>query len=312
MRRTAQTGRYGGAAALAAGILSAGSPAVADGPSKEACVAGNEEAQDLQRAGRFQEERGQLATCMAETCPGAVREDCAARLLELDRLQPTIVFDAKDPLRRDAVAVRVTMDGKPFATILDGHALTVDPGPHTFAFEAVGGAVATVHLVIKEGEKARRERVVLAPPRSAAGSAVEATLAPEPHSASQTESPGETGAKGHSQQVAGLIVGGAGLVGLGLGGLFGLSASAKWSSAEDECGLPTACKNYHQAVTDHDSAASWATASDAALVAGGVLLAGGAALYFTAPAEDSGRSGRLMIAPRVGTTGATVVLRTSF
>ena len=53
------------------------------------------------------------------------------------------------------------MDGEPLADRLEGTAVSVDPGEHTFTFEAPGYAVATKRLMILEGQKDRREAVTL-------------------------------------------------------------------------------------------------------------------------------------------------------
>ena len=95
-----------------------------------------------------------------------VRDDCARRLDELGQVQPTIVFDAKDASGRDVAAVKVTVDGRPLAEKLDGAALAVDPGEHTFVFTVAGGALVTQTFVIREGQKARYERIVLGGPAS--------------------------------------------------------------------------------------------------------------------------------------------------
>jgi hypothetical protein len=47
-----------------------------------------------------------------------VRDDCTRRLDELDKAQPTIVFEAKDGAGRDLTAVQVTVDGKPLVESL--------------------------------------------------------------------------------------------------------------------------------------------------------------------------------------------------
>ena len=79
------------------GAMSLAAPAArADGPSKDACISANESLQVSQRAGQFREARRQIAVCMSEACPAVLRSDCADHLAEIDRLQPTIVFDARD------------------------------------------------------------------------------------------------------------------------------------------------------------------------------------------------------------------------
>jgi hypothetical protein len=55
------------------------------------------------------------------------------------------------------------MDGKPLVGRLDGTAVAVDPGQHAFTFEVSGQPSVTKGFVLKEGEKLRRERVVIGP-----------------------------------------------------------------------------------------------------------------------------------------------------
>ena len=65
--------------------------------------------------------------------PAVIRQDCAERLAEVERAEPTIVFEAKDRDGLDVSAVTVTMDDTPLASSLDGSALSTDPGEHVFA-----------------------------------------------------------------------------------------------------------------------------------------------------------------------------------
>jgi hypothetical protein len=287
------------------GVLPVVQPAMGAEPTKLECVDANDSAQDLRRAGKLSEARKKLIFCTSTSCPGPVREDCAQRLDDLARLQPTLVFDAKDAAGHDLTEVRVTIDGQPFAKRLDGHALPIDPGRHTFTFEAAGQAPKTEVLVLKEGEKERRERIVIgiAPAaRPKPTPATEVTPSPGPDlTAAQLSD--ESASTGKTQRIAGIAVGAAGVVGLGLGAIFGVVASSKWSSAQKECGSPASCPNYAQGVSDHDSASSAATMSTIGFIAGGALLAGGAALFFTAPSDSSTTAG-VQIVP--GVSGMTV------
>jgi hypothetical protein len=73
-------------------------------------------------------------------------------------------------------------------------------------------------------------------------------------------------------------------VGLGLGAVFGLQASSKWSDAKSKCAdYPYGCNT--EATDLRSSASSTATLSTVAFVAGGALLATGLVLYLTAPSE---------------------------
>ena len=56
------------------------------------------------------------------------------------------------------------MDGQPIAERLEGTALSIDPGAHTFTFETAGQANIEKQFVVHEGEKDRRERIVFGAP----------------------------------------------------------------------------------------------------------------------------------------------------
>jgi hypothetical protein len=248
--------------------------------TKDQCVDANTSAQSRRREGKFGAAREQLTLCIDSRCPGIVRYDCTQRLDELERAQPTIVFDAKNAAGDDVVLVHVTVDGVALADILDGRALGVDPGPHVFTFETAGQPATTVRLVLKEGEKDRRERIVLGGPAEAS---------PVPASAA----PAVTGAsRGEGQRVAGLVLGAVGLAGLGVGAVFGALTLHDWSSSQSECGSPTSCPSHDDAVSDHDRAETASTISTVGFITGGVLLATGLAVWLTSPSsrDEPGRA----------------------
>ena len=120
--------------------------------NKERCVNANADAQALRQDNKLTAAREQLALCVDPACPAIVREDCAKRLDDLERAQPTIVFDVKDSSGSDMSAVTVTVDGKPLAERLVGTALKVDPGEHVFLFTVVGRAPSAA------GSSSRRAR----------------------------------------------------------------------------------------------------------------------------------------------------------
>jgi len=134
-------------------------------PAKPECVAANESGQDLRRAGKLREAREKFASCVVTSCPPAVRDDCAERLREIEKASASVVFEVKDARGNDLSTVNVTVDGQPLTTKLDGSALDVDLGEHTFRFEGEGKFLEE-KLVIREGEKNRRERIVLGPTRA--------------------------------------------------------------------------------------------------------------------------------------------------
>ena len=150
-RRRASVGWPVVAAALSASLFSAADEA------KMQCISANARAQDLRRENKLGLAREQLRLCVDAKCPSVVRSDCTKLLEELETAQPTIVFDAKSGAGADISAVKVTIDGQPFADKLDGSALRVDPGDHTFVFSSPGEPLVAAHYVIKgRGEGATR------------------------------------------------------------------------------------------------------------------------------------------------------------
>jgi hypothetical protein len=233
-------------------------------PDKLECIAANDAAQELRRSGKLHDAREKLAVCISASCPGPVREDCAQRMTEVDGVMPRVVFEVKDAAGNDVVAVVVLMDGQRLTDRLIGLPVQVDPGAHRFVFEAPGLAGAERTIVIHEGERDRRERVVLGQSAEAAPSA-----APSP--------------EGSPQRTIALVLGGAGVVGLVVGSILGLVSKSSYDHAlQTECGNdPNGCSP--QGIRDGQSAHGQAAASTVTFVAGGALLAGGAVLYFTAP-----------------------------
>jgi hypothetical protein len=249
-------------------VLLAGGSAAAAEPTKQECVAANESAQDLRHAGKLREARARLAVCTAATCPSAVREDCGQRLKEVEAAQPTVVFAAKDNEGHDLSAVKVTMDGGPLLDKLDGSATVVDPGEHHFAFEADGFRVTENMLVIREGDVDRSVKIVL-----------QSLTAP---AAADQATPSSS--DGSTWRSIGLALGASGAAGLVVGGIFSLVGKFGYDHAKSECiGGDPAKGCGPQAQQDRQTANGQETVATIASVGGGVLLAAGAVLFFTAP-----------------------------
>jgi hypothetical protein len=257
----------------------------ADEPTKQQCSDADTNAQTLRSTGKFSAARDALKICSSGSCPQVVQRDCIERLDELDRAEPSVVLAAQDDAGNDLSAVKVTVDGKPFADSLDGPAIAIDPGAHDFKFETAGKAAVTRHVVIHEGEKGRREAVVFkggTTPPAATSTTVPASNSLTPPPAEPNPSSGLG-----TQKIIGIAVAGVGVVGVAIGAIFGVSASSAWSSSQSECASATSCTNHAQAISDHDSAVSKGTISTIGFIGGGVLVAGGAVLFLTAPKSPS-------------------------
>jgi hypothetical protein len=130
-------------------------------PTTAGCLAAAESSLALRSQHKLRDARAQLLICSAPSCPTDVRAECIRRVAEINTALPSVVFEAKDGDGNDLVEVTVTLDGQPLADRLDGPALVVDPGVHSFVFEASGQPPVRKQFVIREGDKDRRERITL-------------------------------------------------------------------------------------------------------------------------------------------------------
>jgi hypothetical protein len=274
---------------VVAGVVLGGGLARAAGPSTAECLAASESSLALRRAHKLAEARSQLLICAAAACPADVRDECLGRLKSVNAAMPGIVFEAKDAAGNDLAAVRVVMDGHPLAERLDGSALAVDPGEHAFVFSAPGQPTVKKAFVIHEWEKDRRERIAFGAPAPA--STPETRPVPVVAAPSGAPDTGEASAGLGTRRILAIVAAGVGVVGVGVGIGFGLASRSKHSQAEGECSsslsqCPTQAGSdlWHQAVVR-------GTISTVGFVAGGVAVAAGAALWFTAKPRKTETAG---------------------
>jgi hypothetical protein len=291
--------------------------------TKDECIDANGRAQDLRRDGKLSAAREQLRECASVSCPAMVREDCASRLDELQRAQPTIVFEVRDELGVNLSAVRVTVDGTAITDRLDGAPLPVDVGEHVFAFETADRAPVTRTLVIVEGQKERRVRIALAGTVRPAGSPGFArAVAGHDESPARAQEPGPivvppapvarpsdrfTPGRGMgTQKILGVAAGTAGVAGVALGSVFGLMAISEKSRQSTDCGSAQSCTESGRARALHDrsNGITDGAISTAGFIAGGALLIAGAALFFSAAPPSDQRAGTSLVVVSVIGLGA--------
>jgi hypothetical protein len=298
-------GRSGAVALVIVGLLGGAERlARAADPSMSECLAANESSIALRNQHKLGQARDQALVCASVSCPDVVGAKCKKRVTDLLAAIPTVVFVAKDGAGHDLVAVKVAMDGKPIADRLDGTAISVDPGAHSFSFAYAGQPVVEQSFVINEGQKDRREVIAIGP---------RASVAPVAVSTSAGELSPDAKARARTQHVAGILIGATGVVGLGLGAIFAGLAASQWSTAKSECaGQPKSCTTGNSATNgfqDEQSASSKATVATVGFIAGGALVAGGLAVYLTAPKATTGN---LELAPSAGPRGTGMLLRGTF
>jgi hypothetical protein len=245
--------------------------AIGDDDPLAQCIAANDKGLDLRKQGKLLEARRALAGCAASTCGSDISGACQKRISEITAALPSIVFLPKDGAGHDMIGVKMTVDGAPTSVVLDGRPVPVDPGPHSFRFEADGVEPTTRSFVLAEGAKDRQERIDMGPPPSAA----------TPGGATPTGAPSSGGSSG--QRTIGWVVGGVGVAGVAAGAVFGLLAMSKWSASKNDCSTATSCPNVESARSEHDDASTFGNVSTATFAVGGVGLAVGAVLLLTAP-----------------------------
>jgi hypothetical protein len=281
-------------AAIAAVLPMLWSPSAhAADPTTADCLAASDNSVTLINQHKLRAARSQLLVCGAASCPADVRKECFRHVDEINAAIPTIVFEARDPAGRDIGAVRVTMDGELMAERLQGTPLSLDPGEHAFVFEAAGQPPVKKQLIVRESQKDRRETITFGeptPPPTPQPAPAGATWKVPEGSPPQPE-PSAAGLG--TQKILALVAGGVGVVGLGLGTVFGLQAMSKRDDATKACPKNT-CPDAN-GVSLWDDAQSAGTLSTVFFVVGGVGLAGGAALWFTAKAPESAQAASAQI-----------------
>jgi hypothetical protein len=212
---------------------------------------------------------------------------------------PTVIFDVKDEKGRNLGAVVVTADGDQLvAPWLDGRAIAIDPGDHVFHFASEGFTAIQRRLVLREGEKDRREQIVLTQPPPVAPAAATVPPPTPPESAAPPQSAGPS-----QQRAIGLIIGGVGAASLVVGSVVGLVAKSTYDDALKFCPSgPQSCSS--QGVAGSATAHNQAAIATVAFVGGLAALAAGTTLYLTAPPD-----GGVSIGPTAYVRGGGVGLR---
>jgi hypothetical protein len=183
----------------------------------------------------------------------------------------------------DTTGLEVRRDGVPVQPAEFGSPIPVDPGPHTIEAVAPGKQRWASTLQITDAAKFAVDvpkLLALAP----------AVVSPIPEAPKPVEPPpleqGEHSSNGSTQRTAAIVVGAVGVVGVGIGAVFGLGASSKWSDAKSKCtAYPYGCSP--AALDAKSSAESKASAATVAFIVGGAAIAGAAVLWFSAgPSQE--------------------------
>jgi hypothetical protein len=190
-------------------------PSAAFAADKATCVEAYEEGQKQRASGSLKASLDLFRVCAEPDCPTATKKDCAIWVAEVEASLPTVVLGAVDGDGNDLVDVRVKVDGQPLVSRLDGKALALDPGKRVLVFERDGAPPLTREVVVKQGEKDRKIEVAW----TAVGK--------------KDETEAEGGGIAISPGV--WVLGGIGLAGLTVFGVFGGLALSEKSDAKETC-----------------------------------------------------------------------------
>lgn len=287
---------------LCASALTQSGWARADGTTT--CTDAASQGQIQRDAHKLVEARNQFLICAKQECPSVVRKDCTTWLEQVQASLPTVVPVAIDEAGNTLPGVKVSVDGKVLVAKIEGQAVEVNPGTYTFAFEAPDGTKAEKQVVVAEGDKDKRVAVPIASP-GALGTAAppppSTASAPAPPAASSAPAerpPGESSPA--PWKTIGIVTAGVGVVGLGLGTVFGLQASSKKGSAG--CDSNSVCPNT-TAESTLSGAQSDGNIATGFFVAGALLAAGGIVMWAVAPGAP------VQVAPSVGTNTGGILVR---
>ena len=238
-----------------------------------------------------------------------------------DKLSPSKLTVVLAP-GADAPGLEVKRDGATVSAVTFGSGLPIDGGPHTITASAPNHTTFSTTVTIPE----RGGNVTITIPKWDDAKNVVPPNNPPPNNPPPNDPPrndpppnlpppgGDTGGTGNGLRIAGLSLAGVGVVGVALGAVFGVMAGSKYADSNKFCFITTSdnpdpCTN-QDGVDLRNDAKTFAAVSTGMFIAGGVLVAGGLALFFAAPKAKA--TSALRLSPTVSAGGGGLLLGGSF
>lgn len=126
------------------------------------CAARHFESQQHVRDGKLLAAKQLLPSCIAESCPSVIRQDCGDLLKRLDTEIPTLVLAVSSIKGNDIVNYTLEVDGQT-VRVPSGKSIDFDPGVHRLRVVAPGHHPLTTTIEVRVGEHLRRVPVQLTP-----------------------------------------------------------------------------------------------------------------------------------------------------
>lgn len=235
------------------------------------------------------------AEAMARKAGDKARADQAAKQArDLEGKLSRLVIESAAP------EVEVRRDGALVDRSVLGTALPVDPGAHTLTASAPGHEPwsSSITVAARPGTTTVRVPALTLTP-------VAAPPPPPTPAASAAAAPAPRAAEGWStQRKVALGVGGAGVVGVVIGAVFGAMTLSKTSAAKGHCSTTEPPQCDPEGLTLYGDAKTTANVSNVAMGVGGAAVIGGVVLFLTAPAGEAPKA-----EAGAGATGARVKVK---
>jgi hypothetical protein len=199
-----------------------------------ACIDEHSDGQLLRDQSQFLEARSRFVSCADPACPDTIRAECANLLNELERALPTVVLSVRDAQQRDVPGVRVELDGQPVQDALNGRAIAVNPGAHSFRFIAADGRIEVIEAVALEWVKGRPVEATFDEPAPAAAPALVTRQQPQPQQPERDASVPAV-APSSSRRTLAYVLGGVGVAALAGSGYFAWSGHSKKQELSESC-----------------------------------------------------------------------------
>jgi len=180
----------------------------------------------------------------------------------------------------------VQRDGIPVDSAEWGLPIPVDPGTHPVAASAPNRQAWQTTVTVAANTPRSEVIVSLLVPTSSSSASTSPTANPG-HPAPVADAPS---AETSSVGIAGLAIGAAGLLGLGIGSYYGLLAKSTHDDALKYCDATNRCSP--DGISKDDTAHSQATVSTISMLAGAALLTTGAAVFLVSRSASSGERSR--------------------
>jgi len=217
------------------------------------------------RTGSAWDELTRAATLAKQSGETERLEYARSELDRLDKRLSRLVVHVPTPV--DGIEVRV--DGKPIGRPVWGTPIPLDPGDHVIEARAPG----------RESWK-QSTKIPVGP----AASSVDVPELAVARQGSGQPAAGPEQDPGSAQRIAGAVIGGVGIAGLGVGLGFGINTFVKQGASNDECDANDLCTQ--QGVDLRHAAKTSALVADVGVGAGLGLTALGIILLLTAPRAD--------------------------